>query len=270
MQAAESVSRAMGRAADALDDADAAGAADPLALAENAAFGFWLPAAEPPALVDEAILCETNVVVSPGRPKWPLRDDCETARGVTKLFSEKFPEWARNYIEQDAQRRQQSGETNAPSFTEENVAQINELLESLLWLLEDNVKVPVGEGRIGGAREAHALLEKIRDLLPKDGGSSSSQQQQQQQSSESQQNQSNQQDSEQQDKEDQSQPEPQEQQPQEQQEKKEEKSASEQKEEPPPDVQEALRRALQREREHEAEKKRQRREFPLPPNERDW
>ena len=263
MQEVEAADRDMRRSADALDDVNAAAAADPLALSENAAFGLWRHEAEPPDLLQEAILCETNVVVSPDRPKWPLRDDSETALDVMKRFSERFPEWARRKIEEDAQRRQQTGDTNAPPFTEESIAQINELLESSLWLLEDNCKLPAGEGRVGGAREAHGLLGKIAKLIPVEQPPPP-----QQQNPDNQQTPSDQQNSEQ--NEDQSQSEQQEQRPEEQQEKEEAKKPPEQKEEPPPDVQEALRRAIQREREHEDDKKRRRREFPLPPNARDW
>ena len=265
-QMVEEARSAMDRAAQALEDVDEAAAVEPLALAENAAFGFWFMTAEPPGLIDEGILCETNVVDSPLKPKWPLREDNATALALSKSFSERFPEWAKQYIAQDAQRRQQEGSTNAPSFTEENVAKINELMEQLLWLQDYNCKTTNVADRVSGAREALSFLYKIRDLLPKDGGGSSSADQQQQQQAQ------NQQQEKQDEKQDRQQQEQQENQQNEerQDEEQESKPAEESKDEPPPDVEEALRKALQREREHEADKQRQRREYPMPPNSRDW
>lgn len=233
-----------------------------VSLSENDLFGLWTMVAEPPALIDEDILCETNVVESPLKPKWRTRDSSQTALALTRLFAERFPKWAENYIQQDAQRRQQEGSTNAPTFTEENVAKINELLEPLLWVQQDTCKQTNINDRVLGAVESLELLYKIKDLLPKDGkgGGSSQNQSQNQSGQQEQQQQEQQQNDENQD----NSPEDQEEQQQ------EEAAGEERNEEPPPDVEEDLRRALQREREHEAEKQRQRREFPMSPNTRDW
>lgn len=254
----------MGAAAEALDDIDADGARSAAASAEDVAFAFWTAVAEPPALIDEDILCETNVVVAPLERKWPNRDDSATALALTGLFAERFPKWAEAYIQQDAQRRQQEGSTNAPSFTEENVAQIQELIEPLLWVQRDALGVTNMADKVGGAAEAHDMLLKIRDLLPKNpGGASGSPQAQPQPQQQNEQQQNEEQQNEQQQGQEQ-------QEQEEQQQEEEQKGAEEKDEEPPPDVQEALRKAVQREREHEAEKQRRRREYPMPPNSRDW
>jgi septal ring factor EnvC (AmiA/AmiB activator) len=209
-------------------------------------------------LIDEDILCETNVVESPLKPKWRTRDSGQTALALTTLFAERFPKWAENYIQQDAQRRQQEGSTNAPTFTEENVAKINELLEPLHWIQQDTCKQTNITEKVLGASEALDILYKIRDLLPKDGNGGGSSQNQAQPEQNQEQKQEQEQNQEQN-------------QPQDQKEEQQEKAAEEEKkEDTPQDVEEDLRRALQREREHEAEKQRQRREFPMSPNVRDW
>ena len=173
------------------------------------------------------------------------------------IFAQTFPAWAEEYIKNQAQAAAQSGETNAPAFTEENVAKINELMEPLMFILEDSAKFDGdAKQKIEAAREALPILEQIRDLLPKPP----QQQNQQNQDQQQQQNQDQDQDQGQ----DQSQPQDQ----QEQEQPKEQPQP--QQEETPQDVQEALRRAIQREREHEAEKQKLRREAPLPPNARDW
>lgn len=228
------------------------------ALSENDIFNLWTMVAEPPALIDEDILCETNVVESPLKPKWRTRDSGQTALALTTLFAERFPKWAENYIQQDAQRRQQEGSTNVPTFTEENVAKINELLEPLHWIQQDTCKQTNITEKVLGASEALDILYKIRDLLPKDGNGGGSSQNQAQPEQNQEQKQEQEQNQEQN-------------QPQDQNEEQQEKAAEEEKkEDTPQDVEEDLRRALQREREHEAEKQRQRREFPMSPNVRDW
>ncbi len=243
----------------ALEDAgDSEAAKEVSAKAENAVFGFWGLSADPPSLIAEGIYNETNVVISPLTPRNPLRDDSLTSFQMTRLFAERFPEWAKNYIAQEAQKQQQSGSTNPPSFTEENVAKINELIEPLMWIQGDNAKLTNKLERVTGAKESLNYLRQIQELLPKNGGGSSGQPQAQQQPENQEQQEQNQDQNE-----DQNQQEQQEQQ-------QEAQPKEEENREPPKDVEEALRKALQREREHEAEKERQRRAFPLPPNARDW
>ena len=255
----DATAKTIGSATDALENIDASAAMESdragLLLLEA-----WKPMSEPPAYVQEAILCETNAAVAANEPRWRLVPDADVALDTMRWFSQTFPHWAEEFIKNDEQQRAQSGSTNAPAFTQENADKIMELMEPLMFLLEDNAKFSGSDEaqRTSGAREALALLEQIRDLLPKQNPPPQQSQDQQQQQQEQQQDQQQQQEQQQQE------------QQQEEQEEKEQPKPEEEDKELPEDVEEALRRAIQREREHEAEKQKQRRELPLPPNSRDW
>ncbi len=239
----------------------------PMAQSEETVYGFWKMLSEPPALINEDILVQTNAYVSPDEPRFPGRPDWEDALQLSQLFAERFPPWAEQVIQQ------RQADTNAPPFTAEDAAKINELTESLLWVQQDAVKNEKKEERRSAAIEALRLLEQIRELLPKNPNNQQQQQnqdQQQQQNQDQQQDQQEQQDQNQDQQQDQQDQQQDEQQQDQQEQEKEQQAGEEKKDEPPPDVQEALRRALQREKEHEQEKERQRRTFPLPPNARDW
>ncbi len=254
---------AMKRGAALLDDIspDAYG---PMAQSEETVYGFWKMLSEPPALINEDILVQTNAYVSPEESRYPGRPDWEDALQLSQLFAERFPKWAEQVIEQ------RQSDTNAPPFTAEDAAKINELTESLLWVQQDAVKNEKKDERRSAAIEALKLLEQIRDLLPKNPNNQQQQQQQQNQQQNQDQQQQQDQQEQQQDQQQDQQQQQQEDQPQEQEQKQEPQEGEEKKDEPPPDIQEALRRALQREKEHEQEKQRQMRSFPLPPNARDW
>ncbi len=251
---------AMMRGATLLEDIspDAYG---PMAQSEGAVYGFWKMLSEPPALIGEDILVQTNAYVSPDEPRFPGRPDWEDALQLSQLFAERFPKWAEQVIQQ------RQADTNAPPFTAEDAAKIGELTESLLWIQQDAVKNEKKEERRSAALEALKLLEQIRELLPKNPNNQQQQQDRQQQ--DQQQDQQQEQDERQQDQQ-QDRQQQQEQDERQQEQKKERQAGEERKDEPPPDIQEALRRALQREKEHEQEKQRQMRSFPLPPNARDW
>ena len=255
----------MKQAASGLEDLSPE-ATDPIALSAETVYGFWKGMADPPALNAEAILAETNIVSRPEHPRSPFLSDAQDALELTTLFTNRFPGWAA------AEIRKRQADTNAVPFTEEDAAKIMELSKSLLWLQQDAVAHPGGsdEGR-SGSLEALALLHQIRDLLPKDKNSNQQQNQNQQQSSskDQPQNQQNQDPQKQdQEKEDQQSGKPDEQEPKPQEKTPQAKSAG--KEEVPKDVQEALRRAIEREKEHEADKKRRMRNFPMAPSARDW
>ncbi len=250
--------------ADALGNIDA-GAADLSDKLAMAYFQLWKPVAEPPAYVDEAILCETNTVVSPEAPRWPGVQDSAVSLDLMGSFAQAFPEWAEEYIRNQAQAAQQSGSTNAPSFTAENVEKIMELLEPLLFILKDSSQFDgASKEKVAAANEALPLLEQIRDLLPRrNGGQSQNRQDQQDQDNGENQDGGRSQDPGQQGQQAQSQPRGDD-------EKRKPEERGEDEREVPQDVEEALRRAIQREREHEAEKQKLRREAPIPANTRDW
>lgn len=251
---------AMHNSADLLDDLSPE-AYPNISLAENIAYDFWTAAADPPALIAEDILVQTNAYVSPSASLYPTRDDWEEAYRLTFNFALRFPKWAEQVIQQ------RQADTNAPPFTAENAAKINELAEELKWLQNDALKNPEPSNRRSAALEALDKLEKIKKLLPKNKSQSQPQQQQQQQ-------QQDQQDQQNQDQQDQQQEQQQEQQDNQQQEQNEEQSQEQQQEQAAEasdkDIDEALRKALEREKEHDRDKQRRMRSFPLSPGARDW
>ena len=260
----EAAGRGNADTADALENIDAAAADSSDALAMSY-FQLWKPVAEPPAYVDESILCETNAVVSPDTPRWPAAPDAAVSLDLMSAFAQTFPGWAEEYIKNQAQEAQQSGSTNALSFTEENVEKIMQLLEPLLFILKDSAQFDgAPKEKAAAANEALPLLEQIRDLLPKqNNGQSQNQQNQQDQNQQENQDGKQNQDSQQQNQQAQSKPQGDDEKQKPEERGKEEKDV-------PEDVEEALRRAIQREREHEAEKQKLRREAPIPANTRDW
>lgn len=257
-QRSESVASALA----SLEDVDAGAARDHSADAEIRVFDSWKLFAEPPQFIDEAILATTNVFQNAGTPRWRRRPDNVVAYDVATAFSQTFPKWAEDYLAQQAQRQQQEGSTNAPSFTEESVEEIMRLTESLLFILKDGCEFDKDEeSRKNSASEALPILLKIRELLPHDDQNQSGGQQGQGQSDSNEdkkdggdRDQKNDADENQQDK------------PSE----KPQKDSGEQDKPLPEDVRETLRKAIQREREHEAEKQKLRRAIPLPPSARDW
>lgn len=256
-RAIETSRDAMANSADLLDDLSPE--AYPLvARSENAAYAFWKTLSEPPALIAEDILVQTNAYESPASPLYPLRPDWDEALSLTSIFAERFPEWAEQVIQQ------RQADTNAPPFTAEDAAKIRELTEELKWLQSDAVKNPGANDRKSAALEALDRLEKIKELLPKNKSQSQQQQQQQQNNQDQKQDQ---QDQEQRNDEDQ-------QQDNQQQEQNEEQSQDQQQEQSAEasdkDIDEALRKALEREKEHDRDKQRRMRTFPLSPGARDW
>ena len=181
------------------------------------------------------------------------RPDAPDAAQLTGLFAERFGPWA-DQVQQQAQ-----ADTNAPSLSPEDRAEIERLTDETVQMHEQILQT-LKDGGPRPAEDQYQVLKnlvRIQELLPKDKN---------QQQSQSQQPQPN----------PQQKPEPQnppEQPPEEkpdEQESPPEQQPEAKPDEPPPDVQEVLRRALEREKEHEADKRRQMREFPMAPNARDW
>ena len=240
------------------------GAMEPIALSEENVYLFWKMMADPPGLNAEAILAETNNFVHPSEPRSRFMTDAQDALQLTTLFSDRFPEWAKQVIQQ------RQADTNAVPFTEADASKIVELTKGLLWLQKDTVEHPNAKDKGKSASlEALRILHQIRDLLPKDRNQNQQQNQQQQQQSPKEQPQNQPQDKpDQKNQQQEQQPEKSEQQEQKPEEKKPQAKSAEK--EVPKDVQEALRRAIEREKEHEADKKRRMRNFPMAPSARDW
>ena len=216
----------------------------------------------PPAAIGEDLVSQSNawmdVEAFNGRG-WQ-----QDALDYTRAFRAKFPAWARAY-EQQAQ-----ADTNKPPFTAEDQAKISGLATEL-----EKLQMECCEKSLPPNQEkALDLLRQIQELLPKDknggGGQQNQQQQQQNQQDQKQQaddNKNNQQQDQQQDQkqdQDQSQSSQESQPSQPDAEKQPEESKEDQ------ELEATLKKAQERNDEHEAEKKARMRKAPLPPNERDW
>ena len=210
----------------------------------------------PPTAIGEDLVAQSNawmdVEAFNGR-SWQ-----QDALDYTRAFRAKFPAWARAY-EQQAQ-----ADTNRPPFTAEDQQKISGLSTEL-----EKLQMECCEKSLPPNQEkALAIIRQIQELLPKDkngGGGQNDQQQQQNQDKNQQQNQDQQQ---QQDESDQKQDQDPNQ--QDQQEEKDQQDQSGEEKEEDQELEATLKKAQERNDEHEAEKKARMRKAPLPPNERDW
>lgn len=252
------------KAADALGDLDE-GAYATLSDVEHDFTRFLKQAILPPAAMDEDLVAQSNawldVEAFNGRP-WQ-----QDALDYTRSFRAKFPAWARAY-EQQAQ-----ADTNKPPFTDEAQAKVAALATELEKQQLSTLEKPLPPAQ----EKALQLIAEIRELLPKDpngGGGQGQPNPQPNQDPQQKQNPPNK-DQPQQEPQEQPQDQPpdqkQDQDPQENQEPEasdepqdEEKSKEEQ------ELEATLKKAQERNDEHEADKKARMRKAPLPPNERDW
>ncbi len=211
---------------------------------EPVAYSLWRQMAAPPGLLGEDIDLQSNAITRARAAVFAARADQPEAHALTGLFRKSFPAWA------DQLAQQAQSDTNAPTLTPEARAEIEKLAEEAEGLQAEALQATTDADRRPYQQKALADLWRIRDLLPKQKSQGQPQPQPQPQPQQNQEQQK---------------PEPQEQQP-----KEEPKESEPKQQEPPQDVQEMLRRALQREKEHEAEKRRQMRDIPMSPSERDW
>ena len=209
----------------------------------------------PPAAIGEDLVSQSNawmdVEAFNGRG-WQ-----QDALDYTRAFRAKFPAWARAY-EQQAQ-----ADTNKPPFTAEDQAKISGLATEL-----EKLQMECCEKSLPPNQEkALDLLRQIQELLPKDknggGGQQNQQQNQQDQKQQADDNKNNQQQDQKQDQ-DPSQSSQESQPSQDDAEEQPEDSKEDQ------ELEATLKKAQERNDEHEAEKKARMRKTPLPPNERDW
>ena len=218
----------------------------------------------PPAAMDEDLVAQSNAWMDVedfnGR-KWQ-----QDALDYTRAFRAKFPAWAQAY-EQQAQ-----SDTNKPPFTKEAQDRISALATELEKLQLECVSKSLPPSQ----EKAIEIINQIRELLPKDnnknGQGQNNQQNQDQNKNQDQkqdQNQQQQPDQQKQDESDQKQDQdPNEQQDQDKQDEKD--GQDEQQDEKDQELEATLKKAQERNDEHEAEKKARMRKAPLPPNERDW
>jgi len=220
-------------------------AADDTAQAEPLVYTFWKAVAMPPAVLDEDILCQSNSLRKLNVRYLENRDTQAEGLQLTRLFRQRFPEWAKQY------QQQAQADTNMPPFTAEDQAKIEEIAGHAEKLQTEIIeRNPQEHERRALQEQALKDLLEIRELLPKQKN------QGQQQNQDQQQNQNQDQQQQEQKKEEQKQ--------------EEQKKEEPKKQEAPQDVQELLRKALDREKEHEQDKKEKMRKIPMSPSERDW
>ena len=217
----------------------------------------------PPQAIGEDEVAQSNAwqdVASVNGRSWQ-----QDALDFTRAFRAKFPAWARAY-EQQAQ-----ADTNKPPFTAETQAKVSALATEL-----EKLQIECCEKSLPPNQEKSLeLIREIRELLPKDGGGGGQQNQQQNQQQDQQQNQQcqnpqqDQQQDQQQDRKDES-DQRQDQDPDQKQDEKESQSEEQQESKEDQEIEAMLKKAQERNDEHEAEKKARMRKAPLPPNERDW
>lgn len=238
---------AMARASGKMRDIDPSVCPE-LTRLEPPVYLFWRGLSGPPSLLDEDIVLQSNALVRADQPLVPHRPDQPAALELTRDFQKRFPSWA-DQIVQAAQT-----DTNAPTLKPEDREEIERLTGETVTLQQQVAGTDPSAGRSHAQRRALANLLRIRELLPKQ--KSQSQQQPQPQSKPQEQPQQ------------QPQPKP----PQEPQEppKPEEQPKADKQDQPPQNIQDLLQQALQREKEREAEKRRQMNRIPMLPNERDW
>lgn len=210
----------------------------------------------PPAAIGEDLVAQSNAwqdVADFNGRKWQ-----QDALDYTRAFRAKFPAWAQTY-EQQAQ-----SDTNKPPFTKEAQAKISALATEVEKLQIECCTKALPPNQ----EKAIELLNEINELLPKDknGGGQGQQNQQQQQQNQQQQADNNK------DQQDQQSDQKQEQDPENPDEDPSEDSQDQQDQPDQEDqeVEATLKKAQERNDEHEAEKKARMRKAPLPPNERDW
>ena len=218
--------------------------------------------AMPPAAMDEDLICQSNawldVEAFNGR-SWQ-----HDALDYTRAFRAKFPAWAQAY-EQQAQ-----ADTNKPPFTAEDQAKISALATEL-----EKLQIECCEKILPPKQEkALELIGQIQKLLPKDkngGGQGQGRPPPQNDKNDN----KDKQDQNRKDGQDQQQNQQQDQRQNEEQDKEEDKKdesagEDEKKDGKDQELEAVLKKAQERNDEHEAEKKARMRKAPLPPNERDW
>ena len=210
----------------------------------------------PPAAIAEDLVAQSNAwqdVADFNGRKWQ-----QDALDYTRAFRAKFPAWAQTY-EQQAQ-----SDTNKPPFTKEAQAKISALATEVEKLQIECCTKALPPNQ----EKAIELLNEINELLPKDkngGGQGQQNQQQQQQNQQQQADNNKDQPNQQSDQKQEQDPENPDEDPSE-----DSQDQQDQPDQEDQEVEATLKKAQERNDEHEAEKKARMRKAPLPPNERDW
>jgi hypothetical protein len=242
------------------------------AAAEDTVYPVWKAVASFDGLLREDIRRQTNAVLSATATdptdallQKTAREQAESLQ-LTQLFGERF---AQSVPEEglpaaappQGQATPETAQTNQPpQLSAEDRQKILELTEEAKAeqqaALENLAKGGISSS-LPHQRRSHELLEEIAELMPKQ--QSQSQQQQPQQQPQQQDQQDQQQD-----------PQDPQQDPQQQQEQPDQPQEQPEEKETPEDVRRLLEKALQREEEHEDEKRRRMHRLQVSPRDRDW
>ncbi len=223
----------------------------PLQTGEQFAYDVWKLVADPPALNAESLALQQHAVKS-STPYIGTRDNHAELFSLLQQFRMVFPQWAEEQLKQQAQQppvegeAEKTGETPPPAFTQAD-------RDAILRIAADTVPLFSGEQTQEIKEKILKNLEEIRDHLPKNNQN----QLQQNQDSQQQQNQSQDQNQSQSQNQD---PSPQE---------APEEQAPTEDEAREEDQQATLQKAVDREQEHEEEKRARARQA-VPPSARDW
>lgn len=160
--------RAMESAAGALRD-NAPDAVERTAAPEAILFDFWAGAAPPPALIDQDILLQSNALCR--LPPLPLAPENvqPAAERLTALFRERFPEWAAAAAAaEDTAASPAESPRSPPVLDEETRAEILRLAGETTELQRKAAEaVTAGKPAAEWQRPALDRLLRIRDLLPR-------------------------------------------------------------------------------------------------------
>lgn len=216
---------------------------------------FYKSIALPPAAIDEDLVSQSNVLNKTAAIN--TREWQPEALDYTRVFRAKFPEWARQYEAQAAVN------TNMPPFTAETQGRIAALATEL-----EKVQLTCMDGYSSEqCVRALGLLVEIKELLPKDGSQNPQSNPQSKEKTDDRKKESGEDDTQ---KENKSEEPRQVQGPTEDESPQGEKEAQEERQTIDSADEDILKKALERNEEHEAAKKARMRKMRRPPNERDW
>ncbi len=276
-QAAELTRDDMRTTADRLDDLDLNALEASRRLDQNVYTFFWKPIAGHPSLLNEAIRRQSNAVIhiptnqAVTLPPETIPEQQETL-DLTRLFKQRFEQEVPE-TPPPATGETSTGQSDTNALSPETRLQILELSDSAAKAQQralESLKEQDWQRANRQQQDSHDFLDEISKLLPKQQSKDSSE------PSESPTDAAQQPDPEQPQKPEPDQPKPDQPSPAEPQspddEKQPEESDKPEDSEPPlpEDVRRMLDRALQRERDHEAERKRRESNIPMAPSERDW
>ncbi|MDP6526050.1 MAG: VWA domain-containing protein [Kiritimatiellia bacterium] len=245
-------------------------------LDERALYSLWKMLAPPEPIIAECLRRQTNAIASTtaamltpaaAREKLPEAgaNQSETLF-LTELFLDRFqatyPEGGGAPPAAMPAPTDGAPAQAEPALSDEDRAKILELTAQAIGRQKEasSLLASADAGKALVAEEAsYKLLKEIQDLLPKQGRQQQEQQEQQEQEQEEQE----------QEEQEQQEQEQQEQQEESSEEQSEEQEAEEKEDATPEDVKELLEKAIEREKQHEAEK-RERNRRPMLPHEKDW